>query len=87
MRDEDAEQLRRGGLTLNLHAKHPAVNPPLGAARLDFETGLFLIRGEEEGEWALEGRTWGSPPLGAVRCWEHEAAFLARQVDPTLRCP
>lgn len=85
MQDEDAAQLRRGGLTLNLHAKHSAVKPPLGAARLDFETGLFLVRGEAEGEWALEGRTWGSPPPDAVARWEHEAVFIARQVDPGLR--
>lgn len=85
MQDEDAAELRRNGLTLNLHAKHTAVKPPLGASRLDFETGLFLVRGESEGEWALEGRTWGSPPPDAAARWEHEAVFIARQVDPGLR--
>ena len=87
MRNEDTRYLRSAGLTLNLHAKHAAVRPPPGAARLDFDSGLFLVRGEADEEWALEGRTWGGPPPELVGRWERETVFVASQVDPEVPLP
>lgn len=45
IRDEEAHRLRGAlDMALHLHPKHPAVTPPLGVARLDFHSGLFLVR-------------------------------------------
>jgi hypothetical protein len=74
-------------LTTHLHPKlHPSPTSP-GVVRLDFESGLFLVRGANKGEWALEGRTWGDPLPQAVREWHLSAAVAARQLDPTVALP
>lgn len=88
MDDEDAHRLRGAmGVTLHLHPKHPAVVPPLGVARLDFHSGLFLVRGEDEREWALECRTWGDPAAEVVRGWRLEAILAARRLDASVPHP
>ncbi len=85
MNDEDVAHLVR---TLNLETHlHPKLNPSPtspGAVRLDFDSGLFLVRGANEGEWALEGRTWGDPLPLAVHRWHLGAVLAARQLDPTV---
>jgi hypothetical protein len=87
MSDEDADRLRDAlDMALHLHPKHPAVRPPLGVAPLPFG-GLFLVRGEGEREWALEGRTWASPSAAAVREAELEAILAARRLDPSVSYP
>lgn len=88
MSDEDADRLRRAlDMALCLHPKHPAVTPPLGVVRLDFHSGLFLVRGEREHEWALECRTWGHPSADQVARWRLEAILAARSVDPSVPFP
>jgi hypothetical protein len=47
---------------------------------LDFWSGLFLERGGAEGEWVLEGRTWGHPPESVVHEWHVRAALAAREL-------
>ena len=88
MNDEDIAYLVRTlNLETHLHPKlHPNPTSP-GAVRLDFDSGLFLVRGANEGEWALEGRTWGDPPPLAVHEWHLSAVLAARQLDSTVALP
>jgi hypothetical protein len=58
-----------------------------GVARLDLWSGLFLEPGEGEGEWALEGRTWGNPPEASIHEWHVRAALAARELDPQVKIP
>jgi len=60
-----------------------------GVVPLDLWSGLFLVRGEGdgEGEWALEARTWGDPPAAVVREWKVRAAIAAHQLDPGVEVP
>jgi hypothetical protein len=82
-----ADRLRHAlDMALHVHPKHPAIRPRLGVAPLPFG-GLFLVRGEGEREWALEGRTWTSPSAAAVRQAELEAILAARRLDPSVAYP
>ena len=88
MNDGDIAYLAKTlNLTTHLHPKlhHSPTSP--GVVRLDFDSGLFLVRGANKGEWALEGRTWGDPLPQAVREWHLSAAVAARQLDPTVALP
>ena len=88
MSDSDLELLRRLlDLTTHTHPKmRPDPNSP-GVVRLDHFSGLFLERGERDGEWVLEARTWGNPAPESVHEWHLLAAFAARQLDPTVKPP
>ena len=71
-------------LSTHMYPKmRPDPNSP-GVARLDHFSGLFLERGADEGEWRLEGRTWGKPAPQTVREWHLLAAQAARQLDPSV---
>jgi len=59
----------------------------LGVARLDHFSGLFLVRGDEDGQWLLEARTWDDPPPASVRQWHLRAAVAARELDPAVTLP
>ena len=88
MSDGDVARLARTlNLATHLHPKlhHSPTSP--GVVRLDFDSGLFLVRGANKGEWALEGRTWGNPLPQAVHEWHLSAAVAARQLDPTVALP
>ncbi|MQA76330.1 MAG: hypothetical protein GEU88_18720 [Solirubrobacterales bacterium] len=88
MGDADIAHLRAElGMTTHFHPKHPAVVPALGVVRLDFHSGLFLVRGEGDGEWSLECRTWGEPFPAVVRGWQLHAAYAARALDPSAPAP
>lgn len=66
----------------------PALRPSParpGFARLDFESGLYLERGEEEGRWRLRARTWGRPAPSWVAAWRRIALRAARELDPQAR--
>lgn len=68
----------------------PAGSPPearLVPARLDHDSGLFLVAGEGQGQWVLEARTWGHPDAASVHRWNVRAATAARQIDPTVKLP
>jgi hypothetical protein len=88
MSDGDIARLARTlNLDTHLHPKlHDSPTSP-GVVRLDFESGLFLVRGANEGEWALEGRTWGDPLPQMVHKWHLSAVVAARQLDPTVAFP
>jgi hypothetical protein len=58
-----------------------------GVVPLDLWSGLFLVRGDGEDEWALEARTWGDPPAAVVHEWQVTAAIAARQLDPSVEVP
>jgi hypothetical protein len=58
-----------------------------GFARLDYYSGLFLIRGLAEGRWLLEARTWGRPAAQSVHEWHVLAAGAAHALDPTVALP
>jgi len=58
-----------------------------GVVRLDFCSGLFLKRGQYEGRWILEGRSWGHPSPSIVHEWHLNAAAAAHQLDPTVAVP
>ena len=88
MDDGDIAHLARTlNLTTHLHPKlHPSPTSP-AVERLDFDSGLFLLRGANKGEWSLEGRTWGDPLPQTVHEWHLSAAVAARQLDPTVALP
>ncbi len=88
MSDADLERLNRLlDLATHTHPKTPAVADTPGVARLDFDSGLFLLRGEADEEWVLEARTWGAPPTRAVRDWFLRAADAARMLDSRVPQP
>jgi hypothetical protein len=61
MSDLDIARLARV-LDLDTHLHPKLHNSPAspGVRRLDFDSGLFLLRGPEDGSWLLEGRAWGA---------------------------
>ena len=74
-------------LSTHMYPKmQPDPNSP-GVARLDHFSGLFLERGADEGQWMLEGRTWGKPAPQTVHEWHLLAAQAARQLDPSVTLP
>jgi hypothetical protein len=78
MSDVDIARLARV-LNLDTHLHPKLHNSPArpGVMRLDFDSGLFLLRGPENGSWLLEGRTWGDPPRELVHEWHLRAAAAA----------
>lgn len=64
----------------------PDPNSP-GVVRLDRHSGVFLERGDDDGRWLLQGRTWGDPSPRTVHEWHLLAAQAARQVDPRVALP
>ncbi len=58
-----------------------------GVARLDHFSGLFMERGPSEGQWLLEGRTWGHPAPQTAHEWHVLAAQAAHQLDPSVKLP
>jgi hypothetical protein len=84
MSDPDIALLA-GTLDLTMHMRSNADN--LGAVRLDHHSGLFLTRGEVEGQWVLEARTWGHPDPQSVHDWHVLAAGAARLFDPDVILP
>jgi len=88
MTDSDLTRLARY-LDLSTHMvqkMRPDPNSP-GVARLDHFSGLFLERGEGEGQWVLEARTWGNPAPESVHEWHLLAAGAAHQLDPGVKPP
>lgn len=75
------------GLDCDLVPKLPGTTVSPGLRRLDFASGLFLVRGERDGEWRLEGRSWGAPAPGVVHRWHVWAATAARVLDPDVQVP
>lgn len=88
MSDLDIARLARV-LDLDTHLHPKLHNSPAspGVRRLDFDSGLFLLRGPEDGSWLLEGRAWGDPPRELVHKWHLRAAAAAHQLDPTVTVP
>jgi hypothetical protein len=88
MGDEDLLRLHRSlDMVTYLSPKPGVAGAQPGVAKLDEWSGLFLVRGEAEGEWALEARTWGDPPAEAVNSWRHLAALAARELDSGVDVP
>jgi hypothetical protein len=74
-------------LSTHMHPKmRPDPNSP-GVARLDHFSGLFLERGTVEGQWRLEGRTWGRPAPETIHEWHVLVAQAARQLDSEVTLP
>jgi hypothetical protein len=88
MSDADLARLA-GTLDLSTHMQtKPGVGPiSPGVVRLDFHSGLFLLREASGDEWVLEGRTWGDPARSTVHDWHIRAVLAARQLDPTVKLP
>jgi hypothetical protein len=87
MGDGDLALLVRSlDLSTHMHPNTPSHNP-LGLARLDHSSGLFLRRGGTEGEWLLEARTSGHPAVQSVHEWHVLAAGAAHQLDPAVTFP
>lgn len=88
MSDADLAVLARV-LDLSTHM-YPKMRPDPtspGVARLDHFSGLFLERGADEGQWRLEGRTWGRPAPETAHEWHLLAAQAAHQLDPNVTLP
>jgi hypothetical protein len=87
MNDSDVALLVRTlDLTTHMYPK-PRRSPAPGAVRLDHSSGLFLELGAAEGQWVLEGRTWGHPAPETVHEWLVLAAGAAHLLDPTVPFP
>ena len=87
MSDSDVALLVRTlDLTTHMYPK-PRRSPAPGAVRLDHSSGLFLELGAAEGQWVLEGRTWGHPAPEAVHEWLVLAAGAAHLLDRTVPFP
>jgi hypothetical protein len=71
----------------HLHPKLRGSPASPGVSRLDFFSGLFLVRGDGPRDWRLEGRTWGAPAPESVQGWYLVAADAARLLDPTVPVP
>lgn len=83
MSDEDLLRLhRRLDMVTYLERKPGVFGASPGVARLDAWSGLFLVKGEQDGHWALEARTWGNPPEPVVEGWRAQALLAARELDP-----
>ena len=88
MADADLERLHRGLDLVTYLTPKPGVSGGWpGVAPLDSWSGLFLKRGADEGQWALEALTWGAPPAPLVHEWHVRAALVARELDPTVEIP
>ncbi len=88
MSDRDLARLRSALDLVTYMSPKPGVSgASLGVVPLDFSSGLFLVRGDGQQQWALEARTWGDPPAAAVHEWEVTAAIAARQLDPRVGVP
>lgn len=74
-------------MSTNMAAKMRPDPAEPGVARLDRFSGLYLARGEQDGEWLLEGRTWGIPSEAQVRRWHVRAAQAAHRLDPGVALP
>jgi len=75
------------GLVTHMHPKLFNSPTSAGLVRLDFYSGLFLERGPAEGQWVLEGRTWGDPSPSIVHEWHLCAAAAAHRLDPAVAFP
>lgn len=69
------------GLGLTFHSSPQIALPFFAFARLDADSGLFLLR-ESEDRWRLECRTYGEPPLRVVEGWRTRAAWVVGLIDP-----
>ena len=88
MSDADIHRLTSVlGLDTHLHPKLRGSPASPGVSRLDFFSGLFLVRGDGPQDWRLEGRTWGAPATESVHGWHLLAADAARLLDPTVPVP
>jgi hypothetical protein len=88
MTDADSARLRSNLDLVTYLAPKPGVSGASpGVVPLDFWSGLFLERGENDHEWTLEGRTWGHPPESLVDDWHARAALAAKELDPAVQIP
>lgn len=88
MTDHDSALLSRSlDMSTDMHPQAGPRHDSPGLVRLDHHSGLFLMRGEVEGEWTLEARTWGQPTAQSVHEWQVLAADAAHQLDPTVIAP
>jgi hypothetical protein len=88
MSDPDVHRLNSVlRMDTHLHPKMRASPASPGVSRLDFFSGLFLVRGDGPHEWRLEGRTWGAPAPQSVHGWHLVAADAARLLDATVPVP
>jgi hypothetical protein len=85
MSDLDIALLARTlDLTVQMTPKlRPSPSGP-AAVRLDHDSGLFLERGAADGQWVLEGRSWGDPVAQSIHEWHVLAAGAARLLDPAV---
>lgn len=88
MSDRDTARLARV-LDMSMHMS-PKMRPDPtspGTARLDHHSGLFLERGDADGRWLLQARTWGDPSPQTVHEWHLLAALAAHRLDPEVTLP
>jgi hypothetical protein len=88
MSDSDLAFLARSlDLVTHMHPKLRDTPTSPGVLRVDFESGLFLKRGSPDGQWLLEGRSWGHPPSWVAHEWHLRAAAAAQHLDPSVTLP
>jgi hypothetical protein len=88
MTHHDSALLARSlDMTTRIHPKMAPRHDSQGLARLDHYSGLFLTRGEAEGDWTLQARTWGQPSAQSVHDWQVLAAVAAHGLDAKVILP
>ena len=85
--DDSALLARLLDMTTRMHPKMAPRHDSPGLARLDHYSGLFLTRGEAEGAWTLQARTWGQPSAQSVHDWQVLAAIAAQRLDAEVILP
>lgn len=89
-RMSDADVSRLAAVLNMVVCMHPKLHDSpasTGVVRLDFGSGLFLVRGNEQGRWSLEARTWEHPDEQTIHSWLLLAAEAARLLDPNVPVP
>lgn len=86
----DADSAHLAGLldmTTYLNVAAASRHDNAGFVELDRDSGLFLHRGDSDGEWTLRAQTWGQPTDQRVHDWEVLAAGAAHRLDPQVTPP
>lgn len=74
-------------MTMSYEPKMGVAPQALGFARLDLSSGLILVKGQEEGDWTLECRSYRPPPPERVHEWEVRTAIAIGRIDPSVKPP
>jgi hypothetical protein len=74
-------------MTMSYEPKMGVAPQALGFARLDYSSGLILVKGQDEGDWTIECRSYRPPAPERVHEWEVRTAVALQRIDPSVKMP